>query len=168
MSEAEPPATSDAKTTRRRRLILYCVSGLALAVVVALAIAPTLKQKPKERKVTTPTPVILARIQLKPVGGSAGRGLAEIIRRDANQSMRVLAARLKPNREGGSYALMLSGGKADERRLGGAVVGDERIFVGEAKVTIEELERHKWVELRRVEAANRGEGVTVLRGRVPR
>lgn len=154
---------------RKRRLVLYSAAVLALLLIAGFA-GRTLFSGDDKPKVTPKvlTPVIIERIQLKPVGGASGRGLVEVLRRGEAESMRVLAARLKPSSEKQVYQLLLTGGQPEDKVLGNSVVGTERIFVGEAKVTVAELHKYKRVELRLITNGAPPSQKTVLRGKIPR
>lgn len=153
----------------RRRRVLYAVALVALVGIAVFALGPLSGEKKKTSKqAKVVTPVILARIELKPVGGSSASGLAEVLRRGSGQSLRVLATKLTPNKKDEAYQLVLAGGAAPERLLGTAIVGAERLFVGEAKIGIDELERHRTIQLRRVTRGPDATAETVLRGRIPR
>ncbi len=153
----------------KRRRILYSVALIALVAIAVFALGPLSGSETKPKKQPkVETPVILARIELKPVGRSAASGLAEVLRRGDRQSLRVLATKLTPNKKDEAYQLVLAGGDAPERLLGTAIVGKERLFVGEAKIGIDELERHRTVQLRRVTRGENPTATTVLRGRIPR
>lgn len=152
----------------RRRYVLYGASSIALLLILALAVVPRLQTNSAPKPKMAPTkPVILARVDLKAVGTGRQSGLAEILRRGREQSLRFLAVGLRPNRRGEAYQLVLAGGSG-ERLLGTAVVGRQRVFVGEAKVGINEIERHRRVELRRVTRGPDARATLVLRGRLPR
>lgn len=154
---------------RKRRLVLYAAAALALILIAGFA-GRTLfsgDDKPKAAPKVL-TPVIIERIQLKPVGGTSGRGLAEVLRRGDAESMRVLAARLKPSTEKQVYQLVLTGGQPEDKLLGGSAVGAERIFVGEAKLTVQELHKYRRVELRVITNGAPPTEKTVLRGKIPR
>lgn len=165
MNDPQPPQRRDPAIARRRR-ILYAATLMALIAIAAVAIVGLLDQ-PKPRKPRRPpvTPVILARVELKPVRRASGSGIAEILRRGDQQSLRVLATGLRPSGRDRIYQLVLAGGSAD-RLLGSAVVGAPRIFVGESKLELKELQRHRFIELRLSSSADQSE--TVLRGRIPR
>lgn len=164
---AEHPERDPAIAKRRR--ILYAITAVVAVVIAAVAVTPLLKDDtPKKKRVVTPTPVIVARIDLKPVRGASGGGLAEVLRRNERESLRVLAAKLTPNKEDQAYQLVLTGGNAKEKLLGTAVVGQQRIFVGESKIGIDELEEHRRIELQRVDKDPSVPRVTVLRGKIPR
>ncbi len=168
MSDQTHQEERDPAIAKRRR-ILYSVALIALVAIAVVALGPLSgsETKPKKQPKVV-TPVILARIELKPVGRSSASGLAEVLRRGTRQSLRVLATKLAPNKQDEAYQLVLAGGKAPERLLGTAIVGKERLFVGEAKIGIDELERHRTVQLRRVTRGANPTATTVLRGRIPR
>lgn len=168
MSTSSGP-TTDASTLARRRRLLYAAAGLALLLVGVVALLTLLRSgddTPDDKRPQLATPVILTRVKLTPPDGGQARGLAELLRREEKESLRVLATRLKPSAKDNWYQLQLAGGKAPARLLGSAVVGDQRVFVGESKLAISELERHTRVELRRVTRS--GGDTLVLRGRIPR
>jgi len=154
---------------RKRRLVLYSAAALALVLIAGFAGRTLLsgddKPKPAPKVLT---PVIIERIQLKPVRGASGRGLAEVLRRGSAESMRVLAARVKPSTEKQIYQLLLTGGQPEDKLLGNSAVGSERIFVGEAKLTVAELHKYRRVELRLVTNGEPPSEKTVLRGKIPR
>jgi hypothetical protein len=162
------PPTRD-PAIRRRRILLYSAAVLAMLVVAAFAARSLFsgsdKQKPAPKVLT---PVILERIQLKPLGGAGGRGLAEVLRRGQAESLRVLAARLKPSSDKQVYQLVLTGGAADEKLLGNEVVGAERIFVGESKVSVSTLHSYSRIELRLITNGAPPSEKTILRGTIPR
>jgi hypothetical protein len=166
-SNAQVPRDS---SIRRRRQILYTAALLVLGVLVAVAILPGLKSdKPKTSTVPPKTPVILARINLKSVAGQTGSGVAELLRRGSTNSLRVLAIKLPPNKtDDEAYQLVLAGKSSSERLLGTAIVGKQGVFVGEAKLGIDELERYRRIELRRVTRGSNPTAENVLRGRIPR
>jgi hypothetical protein len=64
--------------------------------------------------------------------------------------------------------LLLTGGQPEDKLLGNSVVGSERIFVGEAKLTVAELHKYKRVELRVITNGAPPSSKTVLRGTIPR
>lgn len=153
---------------RKRRRILYAAAVVASLLIAAVAASSLLKGDDKPKKAPkTVTPVIVARVEMKPVKGAQGRGLAEILRRAGRESVRVLAARLVPTTDKQFYQLVLTGGKAEERVLGNAQVGEQRIFVGESKITLEAMQRHKYIDLRRVTNGAPVKQTTILRGRIP-
>ncbi|MGH2959767.1 MAG: hypothetical protein ACRDKE_09190 [Solirubrobacterales bacterium] len=154
---------------RKRRLMLYSAAFLAILLIAGFA-GRTLfsgDDKPKAAPKVL-TPVIIERIELKPVGGAAARGLAEVLRRGEAESMRVLAARLKPSTEKQIYQLLLTGGQGEDKLLGNSVVGKERIFVGEAKLPVAELHKYRRVEIRLITNGAPPTQKTVLRGKIPR
>jgi hypothetical protein len=160
--------TSRNPAVARRRRILYGAAAIVLIAAVAFAVFPLIKPQ-KRAKATNPAvrPLIVARIKLRPVGSGRQSGLAEILRRRDSQSLRVMAVALRPNKEDEAYQLVLAGG-ADEQLLGTEVVGRQRIFVGETKVTAGDLQRHRRIELRRVTRGPGAKATLVLRGRLPR
>lgn len=165
--EAASSTTRDPVIARRRR-ILFAVGGLVLLCVTIVAVTPLLKSDKKAKTVQPPKQaVILARVELRPVGGANGKGLAEVIRRGGQQSVRVLAARIAPSKDGEVYGLFLTNG-AKQKLLGSALVGSQRIFVGESKVGIHELEQFKRIELRRATTGANPKETVILRGRIPR
>lgn len=168
MSSESGAEQHDATLARRRR-ILYAAAAIGLLIVAAIAALPLLQADKTKTKRTVPvkTPVILARIEMRPVGRSGARGLGEVIRRGREQSLRVIAGKLRPNAKDEAYQLVLTGGTGGFKLLGTAVVGDQRLFVGESKTSIEQLEGFKRLELRRVTAGVDGTEHTVLRGRIP-
>ncbi|MBI2691930.1 MAG: hypothetical protein HYX29_08315 [Solirubrobacterales bacterium] len=154
---------------RKRRLVLYAAALLALLLVAGFAGRTLLSGDDNPEVVPKVlTPVIIERIQLKPIGGSSGRGLAEVLRRGSAESMRVLAARLKPSTEKQIYQLVLTGGQPEDKLLGNSAIGSERIFVGEAKLTVAELQKYRRVELRVIINGAPPSEKTVLRGTIPR
>lgn len=154
---------------RKRRLVLYSAALLALLLVAGFAGRTLLSGDDNPEVVPKVlTPVIIERIQLKPIGGSSGRGLAEVLRRGSAESMRVLAARLKPSTEKQIYQLVLTGGQPEDKLLGNSAIGSERIFVGEAKLTVAELQKYRRVELRVITNGAPPSEKTVLRGTIPR
>ncbi|MBJ7457655.1 MAG: hypothetical protein JHD02_00560 [Thermoleophilaceae bacterium] len=168
MTAADNEQTRD-PSVRKRRLVLYSAAGLAILLVAAFAgrtlLAGDDKPAPPPKVVA---PVIVERIQMKPVGGSRARGLAEVLRRGNDESVRVLAAQLKPSAENQVYRLLLTGGPPEDKLLGNSAVGTERIFVGEAKVTVDELHSYKRIEIRAVTNGAPPSEKTVLRGKIPR
>jgi hypothetical protein len=154
---------------RRRRLVLYACASIALLVIAGFA-ARSLFQgddKPKDAPKVI-APVIIERIELKPVRGASGRGLAEVLRRGQAESVRVLAAELKPSTDKQIYQLVLAGGAGEDKLLGNSVVGAERIFVGEARLPVETLNQYRRIELRLITNGAPPSEKTVLRGKIPR
>lgn len=165
----EQPGAGSDPDIRKRRLALYAAAGVAILLVAGFAARSLFSGDDKPR--TAPkvqTPVIIERIQMKPVGSANGRGLAEVLRRGETQSLRVLAARLKPATDKQVYQLVLTGGSADEKVLGNEVVGAERLFVGESKVSVATLHQHRRIELRLITNGAPPSEKTVLRGSIPR
>lgn len=153
---------------RRRRRVLYAGGAVGLLLVAAVAAASLIDSKPKPAAAPKLTaPVIVARIQMRPVSGGSARGLGEILRRGDGESLRVLIARLKASRGSQFYQLILAGGDADERVLGNQKVSSEGVFVGETKITLEELQRHGRLELRLVKPGPPVVQRTVVRGKIP-
>ncbi|MGK2877692.1 MAG: hypothetical protein ACSLFF_03810 [Solirubrobacterales bacterium] len=154
---------------RKRRLVLYSAACLAILLVALFAARSLLAgdDKPKAPPKVV-TPVIVERIQMKPVGGSRARGLAEVLRRGDAESVRVLAARLKPTTDRQIYQLLLTGGAPEDKLLGNSAVGSERIFVGEATVTVEALHKYRRIEIRVVTNGAPPSEEAVLRGKIPR
>lgn len=153
---------------RKRRRILYAAAVVGSLLVAAVAASSLFKgdDKPKPAPKTV-TPVIVARVPLKPVGGASGRGLAEILRRNSAESMRVLAAKLTPTTDKQFYQLVLSGGNAEERVLGNEQVGRQSVFIGESKISLAEIQKHKYIVLRRVTNGAPVKQTTILRGTIP-
>lgn len=166
--DAEPEAQERDPSIRRRRRVLYAAAVLGSLLIAGVAASSLLKgsEKPKQAPKTV-TPVIVARVPMKPVRGAQGRGLAEILRRAGRESVRVLAARLLPTTEKQFYQLVLTGGSAEERVLGNAQVGKQRIFVGESKISLSAMQKHKFIDLRRVTNGAPVKETTILRGRIP-
>jgi hypothetical protein len=155
---------------RRRRLILYTGAAAALILVAGVAAISLFGGKDEKSKppAKLAAPLIVERIQLKPVGGSSGRGLAEVLRRGDAESLRVLAAQLKPSEDKQVYQLVLAGGPGGEKLLGNEAVGKQKIFVGESKVSLATFRQYKRVEIRLVTNADPPRVKTVLRGTIPR
>lgn len=166
--EAAAEVKRDPVIARRRRILFFGAGLILLCLIVVVALPLVRSDKKPARAAPPKQAVILARIDMRPVGNNAGKGLAEVIRRGQQQSLRVLAARLAPSKKGEVYGLFLAGGNGGEKLLGSAVVGSQRIFVGEAKVGIHELESFKRIELRRATTGDDPTETIVLRGRVPR
>ncbi|MBJ7354967.1 MAG: hypothetical protein JHC98_09090 [Thermoleophilaceae bacterium] len=154
---------------RRRRLVLYACAALALLVIAGFAARTLFKGEDKPTAAPkVVAPVIIERIQMKPVRGANGRGLAEVLRRGSAQSVRVLAAELKPSTDKQVYQLVLADGPGDEKLLGNSAVGEEKIFVGEAKVSLQTLNQYKRIELRLITNGAPPTEKTILRGKIPR
>lgn len=166
---AAPDPDITRRAIRRRRAVLYAAAALALVVIAVVAVRGL---SPDEPKVRTPVrmapPVIVERIRLKAVDGSKAHGLVEVLRRGQNNSLRILATGLKPNRRTDVHQLVLRGGSAPEQLLGSQNVGQQGVFVGEARISLNELRRHRRIELRLVRGGTPPREKTVLRGRIPR
>jgi hypothetical protein len=165
---AEETAEQREPDIRRRRVVLYSCAALALLLIAGFA-ARTLFTG-DDKPIAAPkviAPVIIERIEMKPVRGASGRGLAEVLRRGQAESVRVLAAELKPSTDKQIYQLVLAGGPGDDKLLGNSVVGAERIFVGEAKLPVETLNKYKRIELRLITNGAPPSEKTVLRGKIP-
>lgn len=153
---------------RKRRRWLYIAAVLGSLLVAGVAASSLFKGSDKPKKaVKTPTPVIVARVQMKPVGSAHGRGLAEILTRDGRESVRVLAARLTPTTDKQFYQLVLTGGSAEERVLGNEQVGKQSVFIGESKISLAQMQKHKYIDLRRVTNGAPVKQTTILRGKIP-
>lgn len=153
---------------RRRRRVLYVAAAIALVLIAAVAAKSLIDGGPKPQVAPKLTaPVIVARIEMRPTSTGRARGLGEILRRGDAESLRVLIARLKPSTGNRFYQLVLAGGSADERVLGSQKVGSEGVFVGETSITLEELQRHKRLELRQIKPGPPVAQRTILRGRIP-
>jgi hypothetical protein len=165
-SSAEPIQQPD---IRKRRRVLYIAAAIGILLVAAFAARSLFSgdDKPKAAPKVL-TPVIIERIQLKPVKGASGRGLAEVLRRGEAESLRVLTAKLKPSNDKQIYQLVLAGGAAYEKLLGNEAVGAEGIFVGEAKVSVSTLHQYKRIEVRLITNGAPPTEKTVLRGSIPR
>jgi hypothetical protein len=154
---------------RKRRQVLYVATAIGVLLVAVFAARSLFSGDDKPK--TAPkviTPVIIERIELKPVDGASGRGLAEVLRRGEAESLRVLTAKLKPSNDKQIYQLVLTGGTSDEKLLGNEAVGADGIFVGEAKVSIATLHQYKRIEIKRITNGAPPKETTVLRGSIPR
>jgi hypothetical protein len=153
----------------RRRTILFSVGAMAVLLLAVVALIPLLKADPKPKTVKPPEkPVIVARIEMKATkNAKKAHGLGELIHRGDVESLRVLVSGLPANRKNEAYQLMLAGGENPEKLLGTVVVGDQGIFVGEAKVGFEELKQFKRLQLRRVTRGDNPTAELVSTGRVP-
>ncbi|MFT4048399.1 MAG: hypothetical protein QM648_01015 [Solirubrobacterales bacterium] len=168
MESAMQNAARNPELARRRR-ILYGAAALGLLIVAVIAARPLFTSDAKPKKAApVVTPVIVARVKMKPVDGSSSRGLAEVLRRGQAESVRVIATKLRPSAKNEAYQADLVGGTGEFKLLGTVIVGDEGIFVGESKTSIDELEQFKYIELRRVTAEPNATEKTILRGRIPR
>lgn len=165
----EPEQTTEAPpNVRRRRQILYTAAAIAVLVVAGFGVHSLISSKKEPPKpVKLATPVIVERFELKPVAGAAGRGIAELLRRPTGTGLRILASGLQPSKSKQVYQLVLTGGTSAEKLLGNEVVGRTGYFVGEAKVTVDELHAYKRIELRLVSAGPPATEKTILRGPIP-
>jgi len=167
MTEPEQ-TTTGTPNVRRRRLILYTAAALALLVVAGFGVHSLVSGKKSQPKVVKmATPVIVERFELKPVGGAAGRGIAELLNRPTGTGLRILASGLQPSKSKQVYQLVLAGGTSAEKLLGNEVVGKTGYFVGEAKISVDELHAYKRIELRLVSAGPPASEQTILRGPIP-
>lgn len=160
---------TDASTIKRRRLLLY---GFSIVAVIAIAVLAYLTFfESNEDNATPPTrmspPLIVERFKLTATAGEKGRGLGELVRREKRDGFRVLAIDLKPSGKEQFYQLLLSDG-GNTRVLGNQIVGDEGTFVGEAELSGAELRKFRRIELRRVTEGTPPQSDLVLRGRIPR
>jgi hypothetical protein len=169
MTDESTQPTRDKSIARRRRL-LYAAAFVGFLLVAAVAARSIFSGDDKDTKtpVKLTAPVIVERIQLKPVGSSSGRGLAEVLRRGNAESLRVLVAELKPTANGQIYQLVLTGGPKDEKLLGNEAVGKQKIFVGEAKLPLETLHSYRRIELRLVTNGDPPDEALIVRGKIPR
>jgi hypothetical protein len=167
-----PPRTDReaAHKIKQRRRLLYGFALVALVVIGVFAVRTffsgdddAVKVRPKAA-----APLIVERFKLLPVAGASGRGIAELVERKTGDGLRVLAVKLKPNLDGQVYQLLLAGGGLPEKLLGNEVVGQQKTFVGEAKVTADELHKYTRIELRNVTQSDEPVSKLVLRGRIPR
>lgn len=170
---APAPAIADRETShkiKRRRRLLYAFALLALIVIAAFAVR-TFFGGDDDKSAVKPKvapPLIVERFKLLPVGGAKGRGIAELVQRPAGDGLRVLAVKLTPSLDAQVYQLLLAGGDQSDKLLGNEVVGQEKTFVGEAKVTADELHRYTRIEMRNVTQSDPPVSKLVLRGRIPR
>lgn len=170
MNASDEKPGSAAPNLRRRRLLLYGFALLALALIAFFAVRTLTgdeKPDPAASKPQLERPLIVERFKLTAAKGQKGRGIGELVRRDKGDGLRVLAIELTPSRGEQFYQLLLADGK-DTRVLGNQVVGDEKTFVGEAKITSKELREFKRIELRRVTPGSPPESELVLRGKISR
>jgi hypothetical protein len=170
--EAPPSAIApDRAAIKRRRRWLFLFAGLALIAVAGFAALQLFGKDNKNKDATTngvPAPLILERFDLKPVGGQSGRGLAELVHRPGGDGLRVLAAKLRPTLDGQVYQLLLSGGTSPPKLLGNEKVNSNKTFVGEAKVSAEELHKYTSIVLNRVTTGSPPISRGVLKGSIPR
>lgn len=170
MNAVDEKNGSGAPNLRRRRLLLYAFALLALALIAFFAVRTLTSDDKPDPAATKPQlerPLIVERFKLTAAKGQKGRGLGELVRRTKGDGLRVLAIELTPSRGEQFYQLLLADGK-DTRVLGNQVVGDEKTFVGEAKITSKELREFKRIELRRVTPGTPPESELVLRGKISR
>lgn len=160
---------TDERTIKRRRLLLYGFSIVALGAIGVLAYLTFFSSDDEQARAPQrmSPPLIVERFKLTAASGEKGRGLGELVRRETGDGFRVLAIDLKPSGKEQFYQLLLSDGEKT-RVLGNQIVGDERTFVGEAKLSGSELREYKRIELRRVTEGTPPQSELVLRGRIPR
>jgi hypothetical protein len=156
----------------RRRRWLYASALLAL-IAVAVAIGFSLlggsdRKTAAAKNAASAPPIVLERIELKPVAGQSGHGLAELVRRPKSDALRVLAVKLRPSLAGEVYQLLLTGGSGGTKLLGNEVIGQNKTFIGEAKISANDMHRYSRIELRRVSEADPPVEKLVLRGSIPR
>lgn len=170
MNEVEQDPGAKAPNVRRRRLLLYAFALIALLLIAVFAVRTLTadeKPDPAAARPQMERPLIVERFKLTATQGQKGRGLGELVRRKTGDGLRVLAIELTPSRGEQFYQLLLSDGDKT-RVLGNQVVGDEKTFVGEAKITSKELREYKRIELRRVTPGTPPESDLVLRGKISR
>lgn len=170
MNATDETPGNAAPNLRRRRLLLYAFALLALALIAFFAVRTLTSDDKPDSAASKPQlerPLIVERFKLTAAKGQKGRGLGELVRRSKGDGLRVLAIDLTPSRGEQFYQLLLSDGK-DTRVLGNQVVGDEKTFVGEARITSKELREFKRIELRRVTPGSPPESELVLRGKISR
>jgi hypothetical protein len=157
-------------TTRKRRRLLYAAAAVALVLIAVVAAQSLFSGEDKEttKPVKLAAPVIVERIQMKPVGSASGHGLAEVLRRGDAESLRVLAAELKPSGQGEIYQLVLKAKGKEEKLLGNEAVGKQKIFVGEAKLPLSTLHDYSTIELRLISNGDPPKQTPILRGTIPR
>lgn len=164
----DSPTPERPEGLRRRRLILYAATLLALLLVLGYGAVTLLGGSSGDEATAPPPPLIVERIRMNPVGRSRARGLAELLRRNQGESMRVIAAPLRPTKRHEVYQLLLVGGSGGERLLGNVAVGSGGMFIGEAKIGSSELRRHRRLEIRLTSTAREGSERVLLRGKIPR
>lgn len=165
----EKPAAAT-PNLRRRRMLLYAFALIALALTAFFAVRTLTADDKSDSTASKPQierPLIVERFKLTAAKGQKGRGLGELVRRKQGDGLRVLAIELAPSRGEQFYQLLLSDGD-DTRVLGNQVVGDEKTFIGEAKITSKQLREFKRIELRRVTPGSPPESELVLRGKISR
>lgn len=177
MNQGEPGETRAGDADRsadikRRRRWLFAFGALAVAAVISVA-AVQMFGKSKEEKnrasaLAEPTkPVVVERFKLKTVGGERAHGLAELVRKDGAEHLRVLVVGLKPSLVSESYQLVLAGGRQDPTPLGSQTVGQKGTFLGQAKISSDALHEFRRIELRRITAGTPPGDRLVLRGAIP-
>lgn len=150
--------------------MLYVFALIALALIAFFAVRTLTADDEPDPAASRPQlerPLIVERFKLTAANGQKGRGLGELVRRKRGDGLRVLAVGLTPSRGEQFYQLLLADGK-ETRVLGNQIVGDEKTFVGEAKITSKELREFKRIELRRVTPGTPPESELVLRGKISR
>lgn len=168
--KVEQSPAPDRAAIKRRRRWLYASAGLALIAVCAFAAIQLFSggsKKSADRPEVKP-PVIVERFEMKAVRGQRGHGLAELVRRPTNDGLRVLAVKLRPNLDEEVYQLLLTGSGNKDKLLGSEIVGQQKTFVGEARISANELHKYTRIELRRVGRGNPPVSKLVLRGSIPR
>jgi hypothetical protein len=169
-AEQPVPAGSDRDRIRRRRRWLYAfamLAVLAIGVAVALSLLNDSDKKDAAKRAGAPPPVVLERFELRPVGSQRGRGLGELVRRPKNDGLRVLAVGIRPTLETEVYQLVLAGGRSRPKLLGNEKVDENKTFIGEAKITANDLHSYSRIELRRVTQGDPPVDKLVLRGKIP-
>lgn len=167
-------ASSDRSAAiRRRRRWLTAFALLGLAAIVSVAALRMFGSTDGElarvaAENNAPSSVVLERFELMPPSGGRARGLAELVRRGAAASLRMIAVRLKPSLAGEVYQVSLVGGPGGDKLLGGEIVGGKGTFLARAVVSSELLHRYRRIEMRRIGSGAPGAGKLVLGAYIPR
>ena len=113
-----------------------------------------------------PTPRVIGQLELKPVEGNKGVGVAAIAQRGKRRQL-IVQARVTPNRNREAYEIWLYNSDTDARSLGAQVTDRQGTYQGAGPLPAD-FARFKFIDFSReaVDENRRHGGRSVLRGRI--
>ena len=142
------------RVVRRRRILGALAAAAAVAAVVVAVILLT--SDGDEEQTAAPAPAettagqqaqVLSQLELRPVGGGDGAGIATIAD-EAGQRLLIVQARLEPTRGDDVYEVWLYNSPRDAQSIGAQVTDEQGNYVGAGPLPAD-FERFEFIDISR-------------------
>ena len=172
---AEPLSPQAQAIVRQRRLIAAAVAAVAVVLLAVFVIGPWIfggndddpaGTASDESTPAAEQPEILGQLELQPVEGEEGGGVA-LVTEQAGQQLLVIQARLEPSQANEAYEVWLYNSDSDAQSLG-AQVTDEQGTYQAAGPLPPDFEQYEFIDISREPTNQDAEhsGESVLRARI--